>query len=598
MKKQWLGILGFALLFSACTDSNLSLDISSSSETDGEGSSSENQSAVSSVDSIPENELGFSVLGQDSLFFRIVLWDYQPNHPDFETYDARASQISQSPILPGYTPFLSECYGDFNVPTDITIPLGYSPSGSACEDGYECGSTKSDGSPVGQAYYGLYKCNENEIYTFRSQALACTEEWANPVYVTKGMVKPDLQIIDPTDPLTWTPVRNESASMPCHSAFLNTWFSYIPGINVRIESSLALQRVANTMNTYDFDSDQTSGFFPLDESNRERFAPDYSGTVTYGPQGLDLWCPPYGLLPKGNDNPNWMLEGGYSENSTQEDKKACQLLLMNGGPRSPTAVSAVVNSIPSFANRLHNYSFTMMGYTKFKYNAGEVFEITGDDDIWVFVDGKLVADLGGTHPPAQARVDFFQVANARGGWTNKSEHTLHFFVAERQGNASNLKIRTTLSEVLNVPWEHPRIIKAVKTKEKDQMRIYTNLSLSNQTIANLTSPDYPGIIARHLASSNDIAGSAATDTLVAKFQTLRFLQRQKDYYVYEAQGFLCLQINCSKSDTKAFAADYALSFNYAGNDGHKYYLQPSDDPITSTTGRTTQSFSWAPIISP
>jgi fibro-slime domain-containing protein len=89
--------------------------------------------------------------------------------------------------------------------------------------------------------------------------------------------------------------------------------------------------------------------------------------------------------------------------------------------------------------RAHNYSFTVEIHTVFTYKGGEQFSFRGDDDVFVFVDGKLVINLGGVHGPEPMQVNIDSL-----GLTKGQTYPLDFFSAERHVTGSNIEFQTTL----------------------------------------------------------------------------------------------------------------------------------------------------------
>ena len=87
----------------------------------------------------------------------------------------------------------------------------------------------------------------------------------------------------------------------------------------------------------------------------------------------------------------------------------------------------------------HNYSFTFELHTAFKYSPGQKFNFKGDDDVWVYIDNKLVVDLGGIHDIGAQDVNLDTL-----GLTAGSTYPLDFFYAERHCCASNFVLSTSI----------------------------------------------------------------------------------------------------------------------------------------------------------
>ena len=136
------------------------------------------------------------------------------------------------------------------------------------------------------------------------------------------------------------------------------------------------------------------------------------------------------------------------------------------------------NDIPQISEASPDFHFGMTMSAKFiqpkdgKINGNNmVFEFSGDDDVWVYIDGVLVLDIGGIHNAVFGSINFadgtvtfgnnntdlktlFKNANGEGDFVSEKNifkdytmHTINFYYLERGKGDSNCKLKFNLPTV-------------------------------------------------------------------------------------------------------------------------------------------------------
>jgi fibro-slime domain-containing protein len=164
---------------------------------------------------------------------------------------------------------------------------------------------------------------------------------------------------------TEDPVLNPTKILFTGKKEFNQWYRDESSVNKTYYESLTLLQSATAKTTYAMNSDTDQpwfdlcGYFPLDD------------------------------LSKPMVDQNTGLPVTYHYNQGQPDDRTCHAYQGLGFGNS-------------WAN--HNYSFTTELRYWFQYGGKENLQFTGDDDVWVFVNGTMAVEMPGIHNRAVANV--------------------------------------------------------------------------------------------------------------------------------------------------------------------------------------------------
>lgn len=181
------------------------------------------------------------------------------------------------------------------------------------------------------------------------------------------------------------------------------------------------------------------------------------------------------------------------------------------------------------------------------------YSFTGDDDLWVLLDGKVVIDLGGIHDALSTTTDlwkklgFEEGVGATSDDAKKQNHRLTILYMERGGYRSNCKMEFTIPDpkfvdVKNVPLAE---ITIKKTNSNNKPLPGAMFRLTND---NDSSDTYP-------IATTDEGGKIKFDNLKAGEYTLTETVAPNGYVALKETYKIKVTVDNGKATAKLYKAD-------------------------------------------
>lgn len=190
-------------------------------------------------------------------------------------------------------------------------------------------------------------------------------------------------------------------------------------------------------------------------------------------------------------------ESGTIYNGTNGGDESGFYPLENLGYEQPGLLTTT-----SAVGATHNGGFTLRGESQFVYNKDSnlYFTFTGDDDVYMYINGVLALDLGGAHGRNSKTVNLNDLDATKYGLKEGQVATFTFFYMERCSDASTFGIKTNMKLVQ----------RAINVEKKAYDTSYANEYASGTAVINGTTVAYDLIVTNK--SNSPMTQIKLTDT--------------------------------------------------------------------------------------